>query len=97
MAHDAAATYGELYRAERRFASAVAGDAGAPGPCRHEIEDELSLLVAYRPPQRVLEAIDEGLAGEGAIAQALAAARDAGPTLAGEAAADRAHRRVARP
>ena len=78
VAHDAAATYGELYRAERRFASAVAGDAGAPGPCRHEIESELSLLVAYRPPQRVLEAIDEGLASEGAVAQALAAARDAG-------------------
>jgi N-acetylmuramoyl-L-alanine amidase len=81
VAHDAAATYGELYRAERRFASALAGDAGAPGPCRHEIEGELSLLVAYRPPQRVLEAIDEGLASEGAVAEALAAARDGGVTM----------------
>lgn len=82
VAHDASAAYGELYRAERRFASAQAGDAGAPGPCRHEIESELSLLVAYRPPQRVLEAIDEGLASEGAVAQALAAARDAGAMTA---------------
>lgn len=97
FAHDAAATYGELYRAQRRFASAQVGDAGAPAPgaagssaasglagsavCRREIESALSLLVAYRPPQRVLEAIDEGLASEGAVAQALADARDAGAMM----------------
>ncbi|HEY8038725.1 MAG TPA: N-acetylmuramoyl-L-alanine amidase [Polyangiaceae bacterium] len=78
VAHDAATTYAELYRVQRRFASAQPGDAGAPAPCRRDVEGALSLLVAFRPPQRVLEAIDDGLAGEGAVAQALAAALDAG-------------------
>ncbi len=82
VVHDASATYAELYRAQRRFASSGEGDAGAPSTCRHDLEDGLELLVAYRPPQRVLEAIDEGLAGEGAIAQSLAAALDAGMTVA---------------
>jgi N-acetylmuramoyl-L-alanine amidase len=82
VARDAAATYAELYRAERRFASVQAPDAGAPGACRRQLEDALSLLVAFRPPQRVLEAIDEGLAGEGAISQALAGVLDAGPVSA---------------
>jgi N-acetylmuramoyl-L-alanine amidase len=84
VAHDAATTYAELYRAQRRFAStpALEGDAGAPTSCRHELESSLALLVAFRPPQRVLEAIDEGLAGEGAVAQALAGVLDAGVTTA---------------
>jgi N-acetylmuramoyl-L-alanine amidase len=78
VAHDAATTYAELYRAQRRFASSVEGEAGGPAMCRRDLEDGLALLVAYRPPQRVLEAIDEGLAGEGAMAQVLAATPDAG-------------------
>jgi len=82
VARDAAASYAELYRAQRRFASVQAPDAGAPGACRRQVEDALALLVAFRPPQRVLEAIDEGLAGEGAISQALAAFLDAGPVSA---------------
>jgi N-acetylmuramoyl-L-alanine amidase len=82
VAHDAATTYSELYRAQRRFASSVEGDAGAPAACRRELESALGLLVAFRPPQRVLEAIDEGLAGEGAVAEALAAALDAGVATA---------------
>ena len=72
VAHDAATTYAETYRAQRRFASSVEGDAGAPTSCRRDLEASLALLVAFRPPQRVLEAIDEGLAGEGAFAPALA-------------------------
>jgi N-acetylmuramoyl-L-alanine amidase len=82
VAHDAAVTYAELYRAGRRFASAVEGDAGGASTCRRELESALSLLVAFRPPQRVLEAIDEGLAGEGAISAALGAAGDAGVVTA---------------
>lgn len=85
VAHDAATTYAELYRAQRRFASSVEGDAGASATttrCRRDLEDALALLVAFRPPQRVLEAIDQGLAGEGAVAQALAGALDAGVATA---------------
>jgi len=78
VAHDASTTYAELYRAQRRFASSGEGDAGTPTTCRRDLEDGLALLVAYRPPQRVLEAIDEGLAGEGAIAPGLASSLDAG-------------------
>ena len=78
FAHDAATTYAEVYRALRRFASSVEGDAGAPIACRHELEATLSLLVAFRPPQRVLEAIDEGLAGEGDVAPATSSL-DGGP------------------
>jgi N-acetylmuramoyl-L-alanine amidase len=84
VTHDAATTYAELYRAQRRFASTapLEGDAGAPTACRRDLENALALLVAFRPPQRVLEAIDEGLAGEGAVAQALAGVLDAGVTTA---------------
>ncbi len=84
VAHDASTTYAELYRAQRRFAAApsVIADAGSGSRCRTDVEDGLRTLVAFRPPQRVLEAIDEGLAGEGAIAQALAGALDAGLTVA---------------
>jgi N-acetylmuramoyl-L-alanine amidase len=85
VAHDASTTYAELYRAQRRFASAAPSpvpDAGPASRCRGDIEDGLRTLVAFRPPQRVLEAIDEGLAGEGAISQALASALDAGVTVA---------------
>lgn len=72
VARDAATTYAELYRAQRRFAD-------APAECRASIEAGLELLVAFRPPARVLSAIDDGLAGEGAIATAVAAAgADAG-------------------
>jgi N-acetylmuramoyl-L-alanine amidase len=84
VARDASRTYAELYRAQRRFAAVAASaapDAGTEGHCRRDLEDGLSTLVAFRPPQRVLEAIDEGLAGEGALAQAWAAAMDAGPTV----------------
>jgi N-acetylmuramoyl-L-alanine amidase len=79
VAHDAGLTYKELYRAQRRFlprledgganAPAFAGaDAGAEGSCVRTIEERLAQLAPFRPPVRVLEAIDQGLAGEGALA-----------------------------
>ena len=70
-AHDASATYAEIYRAQRRFATA------APA-CAQTIEGLLTSMSAFRPAARVLEAIDEGLAGEGAIAAAIA---DAGTRM----------------
>jgi N-acetylmuramoyl-L-alanine amidase len=57
LSHDAVSTYAELYRAERRFPTA---------PCARDAADALTVLAAFRPPQRVLEAIDEDLVGEGA-------------------------------
>ncbi len=78
LAHDASATYAELYRVQRRMAAAQsaagseAADASpAPAPggaCSRELENGLTMLAAFRPPARVLESIDEGLAGEGAVA-----------------------------
>ena len=66
LAHDASSTYAELYRAERRMAAL--DPAASRSVCASSVERELSLLEAFRPPSRVLEAIDQGLAGEGAIA-----------------------------
>jgi N-acetylmuramoyl-L-alanine amidase len=110
VSHDAATTYAELYRVQRRFASSGPdgasprsgaasrpGDAGPPAPpgsgqhqsdagvplaCRATIDRALDMLAGFRPPQRVLDAIDDGLAGEGAIAQALTGALDAGEPAA---------------
>ena len=64
---DATTTYAELYRVMRRGAG---GNAGAGGLCGATVERPLSLLAAFRPPPAVLDAIDQGLAGEGAIALA---------------------------
>ena len=82
IARDAATSYAELYRVQRRFASSGTADAGVPSACRVSIDRALESFSGFRPPQRVLDAIDEGLAGEGAIAQAMAAALDAGPPTA---------------
>ena len=71
LARDAATTYAELYRTERRFSRPTDGGA-PPAACPTEVEAALTGLTAFRPPARVLEAIDEGLAGEGAIAAASA-------------------------
>jgi N-acetylmuramoyl-L-alanine amidase len=89
LARDATATYGALYRVQRRFASVVApetGDACAPTSCRRDVEDGLAALVAFRPPRRVLDAIDEGLdlAGETGASRGLALAADAGPAQSGK-------------
>jgi N-acetylmuramoyl-L-alanine amidase len=73
IAHDAAVTYRELYRTERRFIQrgpdgGVVLDGGTVRVCVKPIEEALRALAPFRPPARVLEAIDQGLAGEGALA-----------------------------
>ena len=84
-AHDAGVTYTELYRANRRASGTARplADAGpdpvTPGAagCVTSLEHELALLAAFRPPARVLEAIDQGLEGEGALIAALHGAHTA--------------------
>lgn len=68
LAKDAHTTYAELYRIQRRSS---AGDGGA-GLCGRVVDEPLAMLAAFRPAPQVLDAIDQGLAGEGAIAVALA-------------------------
>jgi N-acetylmuramoyl-L-alanine amidase len=81
-AHDASVGYAQLYRVQRRFATAVAAD---PAPasdgglgCLGQVEAALSQLDAFRPPQRVLDAIEVGLAGEGTSPRALDGAGSSG-------------------
>jgi N-acetylmuramoyl-L-alanine amidase len=69
VAHDAETTYAELYRVQGR-GSAAGADAGA-SLCGPVVDEPLVALAAFRPNLAVLEAIDRGLAGEGAIALAL--------------------------
>ncbi len=82
IAKDAQTTYAELYRVARR-ATPLGEPAGRPSPsssdagsgalgCGAAIEEALHALAAFRPPAPVLDAIDQGLAGEGAIALAVA-------------------------
>jgi N-acetylmuramoyl-L-alanine amidase len=63
VARDAQTTYAELYRVKRR---------GAGSPCGAAVDEPLAVLAAFRPPSPVLDAIDQGLVAEGAIATALA-------------------------
>ncbi len=74
LARDAQTTYAELYRVWRR------GGSAAEKPCGALVEQRLAFLDAFRPPPPVLDAIDQGLAGEGALA--VANAGDAGIVLA---------------
>jgi len=64
LAHDAHVTYADLYRVQRRS-------------CGGPVDAALALLASFRPPPQVLDAIDQGLAGEGVVAAAAVA--DAGP------------------
>jgi len=73
-AHDASIAYSELYRAERRVAAARARSGkdgsegkGADASCITALASALAALEAFRPPTRVLEAIDHALAGDGAL------------------------------
>jgi N-acetylmuramoyl-L-alanine amidase len=75
LAKNAETTYAELYRVQRR-GSAVGADGGA-SLCGPAIDGLLAALAPFRPPAAVLDAIDRGLAGEGAIALAML---DAGPS-----------------
>jgi N-acetylmuramoyl-L-alanine amidase len=78
LARDASATYAELYRVERRTARAQADGGVKDSSCSRAIDRSLTLLAAFRPPARVLESIDQGLLGEGALAAAVAAADTTG-------------------
>ncbi len=87
VAHDASVAYAQLYRAQRRFASVHAPDADvkdAGTSCPREVEDALDRLAAFRPAQRVLDAIEVGLAGEG-TALGPGAAPDNAIAMAGKA------------
>jgi len=75
LAKSAETTYAELYRVQRR-GTVFGVDAGA-NLCGAAVDEPLALLAAFRPPAPVLDAIDRGLAGEGAIALAVL---DAGPS-----------------
>jgi N-acetylmuramoyl-L-alanine amidase len=83
LAKDASVTYAELYRVERRMAlssSKGTGSKAEGGECAKRVEDELATMNAWRAPARVLEAIDQGLAGDGDLALAFdASAPIAGP------------------
>ncbi len=80
-AHDASVTYTELYRVEQRLNGADpardpsdAGASPAQSPavfaCRSRIDRAMAMVHAFRPPARVLEAIDQGLEGEGLLSSA---------------------------
>ncbi|MBX3209055.1 MAG: N-acetylmuramoyl-L-alanine amidase [Labilithrix sp.] len=80
LAMNAETSYAELYRVQRRgsVAGAEADGGDAPGTlCGAAVEEPLAALAPFRPPGPVLDAIDRGLAGEGAIALAVL---DAGPS-----------------
>jgi N-acetylmuramoyl-L-alanine amidase len=64
-AHDASTTYAELYRARRRFGSASGSRDDAAQVCRRRMDEDLVRLSAFRPSRATLDAIDEGLEGEG--------------------------------
>ena len=69
VARNAETSYAELYRVERR-GSVLAADAGA-SLCGNVVSVPLAAVAAFRPAREVLDAIDHGLAGEGAIALAV--------------------------
>lgn len=93
LAHDAAVTYAELYRIERRMAGPPPspsrhddGGASPTGPgaaCAATIEQSLTTMSAFRPPAQVLESIEQGLAGEGDVPLS----RDAGGVATGSTSA----------
>jgi N-acetylmuramoyl-L-alanine amidase len=88
-ARDAAIAYTELYRVQRRLAALQARPGGAKAvdpTCLVGIGAAMGTLDAFKPPARVLEAIDQGLASEGTVApdrDASAAPPGAPPTIVG--------------
>jgi N-acetylmuramoyl-L-alanine amidase len=68
LVKDAATTYAELYRVQRRGAGAK----GGAGLCARAVDEPLAAVAAFRPPAQVLDAIEQGLLGEGALALAVA-------------------------
>ena len=88
VAHDASVTYRELYRAERRFSLRVAWDAGVSDAsadtadaCRAAIDAKLARIAPFKPPSRVLDAIDRELAQNGSLGMEISF--DAGAAPAG--------------
>jgi N-acetylmuramoyl-L-alanine amidase len=71
VAGDAETTYKELYRTSHRFALPVHVEADAAAPpagladCLRKVDEQMNVLVAFRPAQKVLEAVDAALAAEG--------------------------------
>lgn len=71
FARDAETTYAELYRVMRRFAhSADGGVDGGVQVCADRARDELTLLSAYKPADRILSSIDEALLAQGSLGSA---------------------------
>lgn len=85
FARDAETTYKELYRTARRFALPAhpEADAAAPAPglsdCLRRADEQMTSLAAFRPPQKVLEAVDQALAAEGAIGALSTTTTPSGP------------------
>ena len=75
LARDAESAWLSLHKAARRI---ELRDAGADA-CGARIEAELRALEAFKPPARVVRAVDDGLAAEGALGAA--AMMDAGAVV----------------
>ena len=76
LAKDAGTTYAKLYRVQRRSTPprpprAGSPPAGAGSLCGRTVDEPLVALAAFRPAPQVIDALDQGLAGEGAIAIAV--------------------------
>ncbi len=76
LARDAGVTYRELYRAEKRFSLRASSDAGAADAslasnaddtCNRSIDARLAKIAPFRPPARILDAIDQELARSGTL------------------------------
>ena len=80
FAHDAAIAYAELHRLEAPGSSSRVGafDGQTAAPCDCDARAALGMLAASRPAQGALDAIDEGLQEEGAVASAFVGSADAG-------------------
>jgi N-acetylmuramoyl-L-alanine amidase len=66
--HDASTTYAELYRARRRFGAVAGSNVDAADGCWRRLDADLVRLAAFRPSKGVVDAIDQALEGEGAVA-----------------------------
>jgi len=68
-AHDAQVTYVGLYKLGRRLgrrdAGRDAGGAAPDSPCLSRVGAAMASIEAFRPPSRILSAIEEGLAASG--------------------------------
>jgi N-acetylmuramoyl-L-alanine amidase len=61
LSRDPAVAYAELYRTDRRLTAYQSGRTELLVPCRRKVDDALNLLVAFRPNDAALAAIDEGV------------------------------------